>query len=58
MRNLSKPSSYLEASKKEQPQRFFFKKREKKNEMNSRVEYFLLFFSLFLKYYITRAHQT
>jgi len=34
MQNLSKPSSYLEASKKEQPQRFFFKKMRKKNEMN------------------------
>tara|TARA_B110000459_G_scaffold24995_1_gene23917 strand:+ start:2681 stop:2824 length:144 start_codon:yes stop_codon:yes gene_type:complete len=43
MRNLSKPSSYLEASKKEQPQRFFFKKREKKNEMNLFLNIFYSF---------------
>ena len=58
MQNLSKPSSsYLEASKKEPPNAFFSKNEKKKNEMNLSCEYFLLFFSLFLKYYHTNTSR-
>ena len=58
MQNLSKPSSsYLEASKKEPPNAFFSKNEKKKNEINLSCEYFLLFFSLFLKYYHTNTSR-